>query len=156
MQRSDFLKVIGFGGAGLIIPDTNVLAHKTIKVYDNYIRGTVHYKFKKLKGHIKEGDPLILRAEPTNQYDIFAVEVYYQDSKIGYIAAYENIVLSNLLEQGVALKAFVSKITKANGGEIAVEVFADVIVANPTVLKNEALDQRADERPDIYRNSTWE
>jgi hypothetical protein len=40
MNRSDFFKVLGFGTAGLVIPNTT-WSQKPIKIYDNYINGFV-------------------------------------------------------------------------------------------------------------------
>jgi hypothetical protein len=153
MERSDFLKVLGFGSAGILIPNINALSSKQIKIYDNYIKGTAHYHYKNLIDKIKEGDSVLLKRDITNHYDSFAVEVFYAEQKIGYLAAYENIVIANLLEQGVELKAFVSKILKTGNiyKDIAIEVFADVIIHNQAIIQTTNLEKRADDVEDLYR-----
>lgn len=155
MDRSGFIKILGFGTAGLLLPDTSMLASKRIKVYENYIKGIAHYRFKELRKKLREGDSVFLRREPGNLYDSFAIEVYHGDNKLGYIAAYENIVLSNLLDQGVELPAVISKINRTSSlyNEIAIEVFAEVIIHNPGIIPTANLGKPADEADDIYRKT---
>ena len=98
MNRANFLKSFGVGAAGLIIPNT-LLTQKPIKVYENYLKGTSYYKVDKHKNKLNEGDELRLEREATNPYDSFAISVHYQQYKLGYVAAYENIVLANLFDQ---------------------------------------------------------
>jgi len=157
MKRSDFLKSFGLGGAGLIIPRSTWL-QKPIKIYDNYVKGLMHYHFESLKHTIKEGDALILQRELTNTYDRFAVAVYFEDKKIGYLAAYENIVIANLLEQGVALLAFVNMLNR-NGlvyEALSVEVFANIVIEDPKILTTDLLQKRADDANDVYRRGIIE
>lgn len=155
MDRNDFLKVLGLGTAGLILPGAQFLSSKKIKIYDNYIKGIAHYKYKNLVKIIKVGDEVLLKRDISNIYDSFAVEVFYQDQKIGYIAAYENIVLSNLIEQGVELKAFVSQINKSVHlyNDIAIEIFAEMIIYNTAIIQTTNLEKRADDVDDIYRTN---
>ncbi len=151
MKRSDFIKTLGLGASGLILPK-NLLNRNSIKIYDNFVRGLPHYGYKKVKNNIKEGDNLILKRDIDNIYDSFAIEVFYEDIKLGYIAAYENIVLANMLDSKVELEAKISKNNK-NKKEyerLGIEIFADLI--SPTTnLITELKNQRADEVIDIYR-----
>jgi hypothetical protein len=152
MDRSNFLKVLGFGTAGLLIPNT-ILSRKPIKIYDNYIKGIPHYDYKTVFGLVKKGEPLTLKRELSNLYDSFAIEVYYKDFKLGYVAAYENIVMSNIMDQGVELKALISKVHHQGKSynDIAMEVYAEVIIANPKVIPNANLESPADDLEDLYR-----
>ncbi|WP_395063609.1 HIRAN domain-containing protein [Flavobacterium sp.] len=153
MNRSDFLKVLGLGTTGLIIPNTT-WSQKPVKIYDNYVKGLAHYQFEKIRKQLDVGVELHLKRENTNVYDSFAIEVYFNEHKLGYLAAYENIAIANMLEQGVKFTAFVSKITsnveKVFDG-LAVEVYTNIIIETPKVLETDLLEKRADDAHDQYR-----
>lgn len=153
MQRLDFLKNLGLATTVGLLPNP-FFESKPVKIYDNYIRGLSHYDFKKLKPTLKEGDTLSLVREQDNIYDAFAVQVNVNQLRLGYIAAYENICIANMLEQGVKLTAFVSKYDKQasiHDEQIAVEIFADLIVATPKLITRLNQNTRADDAPDVYR-----
>lgn len=151
MNRAEFLKILGLGAVGLALPPSLVKRH-TVKIYDNYLRGTAYYYAEKLLSIIKEGDELQLKREPDNVYDCFAIAVYYYGYKLGYIPAYENIVLANMLDKGVNLHAFVSLCDPDENmyRAIAIEVYADLIAPTEKLL-SAMEDKRADELVDIYR-----
>ena len=153
MNRSEFLKVFGLGTTGLIIPNTT-WSQKPIKIYDNYIKGLTHYQFESIRKQLVVGKELVLKRELTNKYDSFAVEVYYGEHKLGYLAAYENIVIANMLEQGVVFTAFVSKLTsnpdKVFDG-LAVEIYTNIVIETPKIIETDLLEKRADDAHDQYR-----
>jgi len=72
MDHTAFLKSLGLGASGLILPSNGLINTEPVKIYDNYIQGLMHYDFKKIKDDIKEGDEVQLMREPTNMYDSFA------------------------------------------------------------------------------------
>ena len=151
MKRSDFLKAFGLGTTGLIVPNTN-WSQKPVKIYDNYIKGLVHYQYENIKKQLEVGSELILVRELTNTYDSFAVAVFYNSFKLGYLAAYENIVIGNLLEQGVELKGFVSKHNPTDIYEaVSIEVYVNLILEQTPLLKTDLLAKRADDADDVYR-----
>ncbi|WP_310379295.1 HIRAN domain-containing protein [Flavobacterium sp.] len=153
MNRSDFLKVLGLGTTGLIIPNTT-WSQKPVKIYDNYIKGLTHYQFGKVRNQLVVGKELVLNREINNHYDSFAVEVFFGTYKLGYLAAYENIAIANMLEQGVNFKAFVSKLTsnpdKFFDG-LAIEIYTNIILENPKIIETDLLEKRADDAHDSYR-----
>lgn len=151
MKRSEFIKALGLGASGLVLPK-QLLAKSPVKIYDNYIRGLPHYGYNNIKNQIVEGDTLILKRDVDNVYDSFAVEVYYANIKLGYLAAYENIVIANMLDAGVELLSKVSyhDTQQAKYKSLSIEIFADLI--SPTEqLITKLSDKRADELIDIYR-----
>tara|TARA_R110002072_G_scaffold231001_1_gene388365 strand:+ start:4556 stop:5026 length:471 start_codon:yes stop_codon:yes gene_type:complete len=151
MKRSDFLKAFGLGTTGLIIPNTN-WAQKSIKIYDNYIKGLVHYQFQGVKLQIAIGQELMLKREVTNIYDSFAVAVFYGTEKLGYLTAYENIVIANLLEQGVRLNGFVSKLNNNDIYQaVSVEIYVNIVIESPKIIETDLLQKRADDADDVYR-----
>jgi hypothetical protein len=50
---------------------------------------------------LKVGTELILKPEPSNHYDKYAVEILYKDFKLGFIPRGENKQISKLLQVGV-------------------------------------------------------
>ena len=153
MLRSDFLKTLGLGAAGLFIPTQGLVETKQIKIYENYLKGLNYYQYKYISAKIKEGDMVSLKRDSENKHDSFAVEVYYEEHKLGYLPAYENLVLSNLLDQGVELKAFVSKKVEFEHyiRTIAIEVFAELIITKPTIITTSNLEKPATDADDRYR-----
>ncbi|WP_051929460.1 HIRAN domain-containing protein [Flavobacterium sp. 83] len=129
MNRLDFFRTLGLGTTGLIIPNTT-WSQKPVKIYDNYIKGLTHYQFGKIRSELAVGQELVLNREINNQYDSFAVEVYFGSYKLGYLAAYENIAIANMLEQRVSFKAFVSKLT-SNPDQVfdglAIEIYTNIV-----------------------------
>lgn len=113
----------------------------------------MYYDFKKIKDDIKEGDEVQLMCEPTNMYDSFAIQVNRDKERLGYLAAYENIVLANMLDTGVGLRAYVSQkdLTRSAQEWLAIEVFAELVIPTQKLLDSVLAANRADDAPDIYR-----
>ena len=150
MNRLDFLKTLGLASSGLILP-TNLLGKSLVKIYDNYIRGIQIYQYNTVKDLLREGDSLVLKHEKGNIYDAFAVEVYFQDHKLGYLPAYENIVIANMLDAKVELTAQISKLQPGEPYQaIAIEVFAELVTPTPQLL-TALQNARASDAEDIYR-----
>mgnify|MGYP000179797952 CR=1 FL=1 len=151
MKRLDFIKSFGLGGTSLILPNLN-LGKKPIKIYDNYLKGIIHYQLNEVIKKINIGEELKLSREVDNIYDSFAIGVFYEDTKLGYIAAFENIVLANLLDQGVELTSFISNLNKEdNYRAVSIEIYANIIVQNPKIIPTNLLEKRADDAKDSYR-----
>ncbi|MCO5248135.1 MAG: HIRAN domain-containing protein [Chitinophagales bacterium] len=155
MKRSDFIKTLGLGAGGLILPNNPFVKSKEIKIYDNYVKGITHYQYKKIRDVIKEGDKLILKRDVENKYDSFAIRIFYNEFALGYIAAYENIILANMIDAGVELKAYVSAINLQTDiyNQLSISVYAELIIANPKLIASLLSENRADDAPDIYRNN---
>lgn len=153
MNRLDFFRTLGLGTTGLIIPNTT-WSQKPVKIYDNYIKGLTHYSFAQVRAQLAVGLELSLKRERTNQCDSFAVEVYCNQHKLGYLAAYENIAIANMLEQGVGFTAFVSKLSSNPErvfDALAVEIYTNIVIATPAILQTDLLTKRADDANDHYR-----
>lgn len=157
MKREEFIKAIGLSTGGLLIPTNTLLQEKDIKIYDNYIKGLTHYNLNVIESRLKEGDELFLRREKENTYDSFAIAVYFQEYKLGYIAAFENIVLSNMLDKGVVLQAYISNLDKKENvyRRVAIEVFAKLIVPSNKLITLIQEERRADDSVDLYRNNSF-
>ena len=86
------------------------------------IAGFQYYQGKEILSELKQNEPLVLAAEPDNQYDEFAVAIYYQTKKLGYIPRNENKSISRLLQAGVTLNARVYAVDMNNNSWNAVQV----------------------------------
>ena len=73
------------------------------------VAGFQYYEGERIWSSLNIGDPLTLVREPADPYDDKAVAVYRQDNKIGYIPRKDNAVIANLMDQGRALRATLSK-----------------------------------------------
>ncbi len=154
MERSDFLKTLGLGIGGLIMPSNSFINVQSIKIYDNYVKGMKHYNFNEISHLIKEGDELQLLRAPENTYDSFAIRVLFKEQKLGYIAAFENVVLANMMDKGVKLNAFVSHIDLSRNiyESLAIEVHAELVIPTQKLIDSMLAENRADDANDIYRN----
>lgn len=161
MNRNDFLKIIGTGGASFILSGFGskdlLYDLQEITIYDNYIRGTNFYlkDFKKLK--VVLGQTLELLREQDNQYDSFAIAVLANKVKIGYVPAYENVVLANMMDNGVRLAATVSEINDLGENQYAknivgVKITTRLLVPMHQPPKNNLSKERADKATDLYRS----
>ncbi len=153
--RKEFLKAAGLGGISLILPGlapkqelVNPLLSQPIKIYDNYLRGIQYYDLGKCLDEIRVGDGVKLKREAGNVHDRFAVGVEWGRNFLGYLPAYENIVLANLLDSGVKLSAMVT--AKHSFREVGIGVWADLIVTDPA-SQTGLSDRAADEVEDRYR-----
>jgi len=151
MKRAEFLKSLGVGSTSLLLP-THLLTSSKVKLYDNYVRGLSHYQWKSIKSELKIEDSLLLKRDLDNMHDRFAVEVYWNENKLGYLAAFENICIANLLDAGTQLYAAVSYVNteKKDYKNVGIEIFVDLIKPTEKLL-TELQNSRADEIIDLYR-----
>ncbi len=155
MNRKEFIKNLGLGSGGLILP-RELFKSAPVIMYDNYVRGLPHYSYEKVKAELREGAQLTLHREGGNLYDSFAVEVHWNEHKLGYLAAYENICIANLLDAGASLHVHISFVdTKAPPYQACgIQVAVDLIKPTSKLIK-QLDDRRADDRVDLYRRDEW-
>lgn len=153
MKRNEFLKSFGISALGLgTLSFKDAIERKSVKIYDNYLRGTFAYDLKMVFNELKVGQKVLLIRELDNKYDKYAIGVFYKQQQLGYIAAYENIVLANMIDLEVSLTATISCLNGVNtdSKEIAIEVFCDLISPKPLLISE--MEKRADDEDDLYRN----
>ncbi|OFX53962.1 MAG: hypothetical protein A2066_00820 [Bacteroidetes bacterium GWB2_41_8] len=102
------------GGALLFVPkqssENKPQATREIRLNSPYIAGFQYYKGIELAEILKENDDLILKREPQNQHDCYAIEVYSGSNKLSYLPREENKVIARIMDQGVEAKAGIVKI----------------------------------------------
>lgn len=151
MNRTTFIKSLGLGASGLMLPANRLINTQPVKIYDNYIRGLMHYDFKNVREDIKEGDEVQLAHEPANMYDSFAIQVNRGEERLGYLAVYENIVLANMTDAGAGLRAYVCKKDLKWSAQqwLTIEVFTKLVVPTQKLVDSVLAANRADDAPDI-------
>ncbi len=157
MERRNFLKNIGLVSTGLPLLSFKGalgLSVTKVRIYDNYVRGLPHYGYEKIKSALQAGTELRLVREAENLHDSFAVQVYFGEIKLGYLPAYENIVLANMIDAGIALETRVSAhdLQENMYHRLALEAFAELVISTPQTLAPPDFG-RADNSPDLYRNT---
>lgn len=163
MDRATFLQIIGIGSGSFLFSGLDARMEslrydlKKIKIYDNYVRGVNFRKNDFLVADLQVNDSLQLVREADNQYDRFAIKVLKNNRFLGYIAAYENITLAMLMDQGVRLEASVSKVRKQLDMKtyldkvFSVQIFTKLLVPFDHLQVNDLGKERADDVIDGYR-----
>jgi HIRAN domain len=102
VNRIDFIKnimgtgIISWLGINAKVSRPNPLDKKVI--YDAFVRGLTHSPGIHLLDKMKSNDPLTLVREPDNIYDEYAIALYYNSHKIGYVPAEDNHLISQLID----------------------------------------------------------
>ncbi len=73
---------------------------KQLYLDDFYISGLRYYEAVMVWDKIKIGTKLRLEYEPDNPYDEWAVAIYLEDYKLGYIPRQSNAFIARLLKLG--------------------------------------------------------
>jgi len=114
MNRIDFLKQVLLGGALLFVPKhsskNEPKATREIRLSSPYIAGFQYYRGLELEPMLKENDCLILKREPQNSHDCYAIEVYNGSNKLSYLPREENKVIARIMDQVMTVKARIIKI----------------------------------------------
>lgn len=158
MKRKDFLRITTSGSAfllgGALLPDLSYDL-KRVTVYDNYIKGVRHYLKRDDAIAFKQEHQVHLEREASNENDRFAVRIVYKGRKIGYVAAFENVVIANMMDHGVELEAEISEVNPAPNqylsNAIGIRVSAQLMVPIHKLEENDLTAERADDVVDEYR-----
>lgn len=111
MKRRGFLKTLFLGaaatgsGSGVhAAPKKRLLVQKTI------INGMAYYDAEKVVDQISYDDPVHLKREPGNPHDRAAVEVFWEEYKLGYVPRLSNFALAKMLDNGETVTACIAGI----------------------------------------------
>lgn len=95
LAGSSFLGWIGFLGAGLS------LKSKEAKViYQSYVRGFVHSPCLSQLTCMQPNEKLQIIREAENEFDPFALALYYKNQKVGFVPAEDNCIISQMMDAG--------------------------------------------------------
>jgi hypothetical protein len=73
---------------------------KDNNVFAGHIAGFTYYDGLEVIKELELGTHLSLAAEPDNNFDSFAVIIYYKETKLGYLPQHNNKLISQLLQHG--------------------------------------------------------
>ncbi len=116
---------------GLVLPaaaKARPINKKNILLIDSSVAGFRYYKGEEIWKRLEPGRRLDLKREPGNQFDYDAVEIYHEKEKIGYIPHSDNMVIAQLMDKGVDIKARISGVSESGSPDervgVAVEMMA--------------------------------
>lgn len=120
MKRIDFFKHIVLGSISLsFLKSSEGNASKgvrEIRLCSPYTAGFQYYHGPEVENQLREGDQLSLKRELQNRYDQYAVEVYLEQEKLGYLPRKENKIIARMMDQGVNVGG---RIMKINSGSMS-------------------------------------
>jgi len=97
---------------------------KDILVLECLVAGTSFRKLKDVEPSLLAEVKLELKREPDNEYDEFAIALYFEKNKIGYIPKDKNEVIARLSDAGKAFYASIkAKEWEGNWLKIEVKVY---------------------------------
>ena len=113
MQRRHFLS--GFWGlAGFYLPAARTETKTAATVLlETHIAGYQYYSGDQVESFIQPGDRLKLACEFDNPYDSKAIQIFWRQTKLGYIPRRYNGVIAQMMHRGTRLNASVLTLTSA-------------------------------------------
>ncbi len=126
MNRTDFLKNLFASLTIGKLPLEITREFRKIYLLQCFVAGFRHYEGMNLLDRMKEGDLLELVREPGNEYDECAIALHWQGSKIGFIPATTNEMLSFLLDaEALSLFAVITHLerTAQHWENVAVAIY---------------------------------
>jgi HIRAN domain len=97
---------------------------KDILVLETIVAGTSFKKLKDVEPNLNTQVKLELVREPNNEFDSFAIALYFNKTKIGYIPKSSNEVIARLLDAGKPFFATIeAKDWEGNWLKIEIKVF---------------------------------
>ena len=101
---------------------------KTVLLNDCSVAGFQYYQGEEILATIEKNAHLTLLAEPSNPYDKYAIEIYYQNKKLGYIPRKENRHVSEILQANIKTYAKVTWVNRSDTAwhSLGLQVYMDV------------------------------
>jgi hypothetical protein len=114
MNRTTFLNKLLSTTLVSKIPLEVTKEFRKIYLMQCFVAGFRHYDGMYLVDSMKEGDLLELKREPKNEFDFYAIALYFRENKIGFIPKEVNLMLSSLLDsEALSLFAVISHLEKS-------------------------------------------
>lgn len=110
-SRRQLIKQIFAIGATLVLPTQRVRAdvkpmRKLLQI--SPVAGFQYYQGETLWAQLKQGARLTLSREPENNYDARAVRIDFNGQKLGYLPRLDNAAVSQLLDRGEQVQAYIN------------------------------------------------
>lgn len=98
--------------------------HKEIYLETITVAGTTHIPdIEDIAWKVDEGIELVLRRDKNNQYDRFAIAVYLEEKRVGYVPREKCRIIAKLMDAG---KNFVCRVTSAEWQRDWLRIVADI------------------------------
>lgn len=120
MRRMDFIKKLSYIWTGIGLLSVNNKLHgyeihkNTIKIIDFYIAGYVYYDGENIENRIGKNEILTIKRESTNIHDSYAIEIYWNNYKLGYVPRQHNEILAKIMDSDINLYAKIKSINKSD------------------------------------------
>lgn len=108
MSRRHFFKSLMLLSVSFSLPAGANQLQKSKLLQISPIAGFQYHQGEAIWAELYEGLALQLTREPENQYDTRAVRVDFNGQKLGYIPRLDNYAISQLLDRGESLQAYIS------------------------------------------------
>lgn len=96
------------------------------------VAGFQYYQGETVIHSLKSGDELLLKAEPENPHDYYAVEIFHGRTKLGYVPRSDNKHISRLLLDQVEMLCEVDEVCPGSTpwNAVTVKIFVTTEVRN--------------------------
>lgn len=125
MKRLSFLKLLFHTGIITLVPVSLLAKKNKTKLLSCSIAGFQYYEGPSLVNSLKPQNPVELQREPENKFDKYAIAVYYQNKKIGFVPRDENKLLARILDNNLLeVKAEIKEVdTNPQYSGAVIEIF---------------------------------
>ena len=94
---------------------------KETLVLECLVAGTSYRKLENVRDQLKESIRLEMKREGYNEFDSFAISLWFRDTKVGYIPREENEVIARLMDAGKQFFAIIAA-KKMKGNWLKLEI----------------------------------
>ena len=115
MRRRTFLhRLLGALGIGI---SGRIPAHeigldpgRPILLQESPLAGYQYHRGPGIWPFLQPGERLILRREPANRHDPYAIAVWFRNDHLGYVPRRENQTLAQMMDRGEQLEARITRL----------------------------------------------
>ena len=140
MKRKDFLKQLVSFAPLMVNPSLAVFSKSSntiIYLLHDFIRGFQYYDGDEVFESLKEGESLELIRDFDNKFDRYAIAIYWNGHKLGYVAREKNNLFAKLMDADIL--SFKAKIKKLEGDALSWEqVFYQIYIEKDSDIQSKA------------------
>ncbi|MEW8029029.1 MAG: HIRAN domain-containing protein [Candidatus Thiodiazotropha sp.] len=85
-------------------------ARRRVLLQESPLAGFQYHRAASIWSFLRVGEQLLLKREPSNPHDRYAVAVWFKNEHLGYIPRRENRTLARLLDQGERLETTIVRL----------------------------------------------
>lgn len=86
---------------------------RRVLIQQSAVAGFQFHEGEFVFARMKLGDRLNFRRDPNNRFDQRAVQVYWQDTQLGFVPRRDNVAISQMLERGEPLTASITALRES-------------------------------------------